>query len=198
MIEKGYAKTSYTDIANRSGCTRALVQYYFPKKDAFITDFVDQLLACVDNYASKAKLTCGSCFIDFSVTGFLYFQFLLKNEQLRPLALDLITHRGTSRISIERMASWQHRYKELAGIDDSVITDAVLMAVGGAHELIYHHLENNLEIDIRLLVGRTISTYIALLGLNVDEFNDQLKSHRVSEEAAKKANAKILQQMMSL
>lgn len=198
LMEKGYSKTSYTDIAERSGLKRALVQYYFPKKDEFITSFIDELLGCVDEYARKKKLTTDSCFVDFSITGFLYFNFLLNNESIRPLALDLIANRTTSTLTLERMASWQHRYSELANIDDAVITDAILLSAGGAHELIYHHLENGIEIDIHLLLQRVISAYITLLGLSPEEFERELQNHRLDEATVKKANKEIMRAMQAL
>lgn len=195
LIDKGYEKTSYTDIARESGCTRALVQYHYPKKDEFVTAFVDRLLEAVDAQLHARDLVTGSCFVDFSITGYLYFNFLLSNEALRPLALDLIAQRDTSLISIERMAAWQHRSEELADIDDAVIRDAVLLAVGGAHELIYHHLTSGIPIDLRMLLARTIGTYALLLGFPQKTVDDLVERPPLDEEIVKEANAELLRVM---
>lgn len=195
LIEKGYEKTSYTDIARKSGCTRALVQYHYPKKDEFVTAFVDRLLEAVDAQLHERNLMTGSCFADFSITGYLYFNFLLSNEELRTLALDLIAQRDTSLISIERMAAWQHRSQELADIDDAIIRDAVLLAVGGAHELIYHHLTNEIPIDLRMLLARTIGSYALLLGFPQKTVDDLIRRPPLDAEIVEAANTDLLRVM---
>lgn len=192
LMEKGYKNTSYSDIAYESNCTRALVQYHYPKKDYFITAFVDRLLEAVDEQVRSRGLMTGSCFTDFSITGHLYFNFLLANEGLRPLALDLIE---ASLIVIERMEAWQHRYPELDDLDDALILDAVLCAVGGAHELIYHHLMHDIPIDLHLLLARTISSYALLLGFGQETVDDLLKRPPLDNAVIDEANAELLRIM---
>lgn len=195
LMEKGYKNTSYSDIAYESNCTRALVQYYYPKKDYFITAFVDRLLEAVDEQVRSRGLMTGSCFADFSITGHLYFNFLLANERLRPLALDLIAYRETSLINIERMEAWQHHYPELDDLDDALVLDAVLFAAGGAHELIYHHLMHDTPIDLHLLLARTISSYALLLGFGQETVDDLLKRPPLDNAVINEANAELLRIM---
>ena len=45
--EKGYDKTSIKEIADAANIQKALVQYYFPKKDLFIDIFIQKSLDTV-------------------------------------------------------------------------------------------------------------------------------------------------------
>ena len=80
LMEKGYAKTSYTDIAKACQLTRPLVQYYFPKKEMFMQEFIERLIELCNTYLRQHKLNTGYCFVDFYLTGTMYFTFLLENE----------------------------------------------------------------------------------------------------------------------
>lgn len=189
MMEKGFSRTSYTDIARASDCTRALVQYYFPKKDQLMVDFMQRALELGEQYACDHGLKTGSCFIDFYTTGYIHFSFLLRNAELLPLTRDMIATRDHSAVAIAEMTAWQRRYPELDGLDDETITDAVLLSVGGAYELIHHHLKQGRAIDIPRLLERTIHTFIVDLGLDPSEFAERHSQHLLDEETLACANA---------
>lgn len=93
------------------------------------------------------------------------------------------------------MAVWRHRSQELADIDDATILDAVLLSVGGAHELIHHHLANEIPIDLRMLLTRTIGSYALLLGFPLETVDDLIRRPPLDATAIEEANAKLLRVM---
>ena len=44
---KGFENSSFSDIAKEASVSKSLVQYYFPKKEQFIQDFIDKSLSAV-------------------------------------------------------------------------------------------------------------------------------------------------------
>lgn len=197
MMEKGFSRTSYTDIAEASGCTRALVQYYFPKKDRIIVEFIERVLELSEEYIVRRGMKTDSCFEDFYLTGYIHFYVLLNNESLLPLTRDIVSSRERSAITISEMERWQHRYPEFEGIDSARITDAILFSIGGAYELINHHLANGLPIDIPLLLDRAISTYAANLGMESLLKRQGQDAPPLDDAAIEEANAFLLQNILA-
>ena len=106
LMEKGYAKTSYTDIAKACQLTRPLVQYYFPKKEMFMQEFIERLIELCNTYLRQHKLNTGYCFVDFYLTGTMYFTFLLENEGIIPLTKDLFSTSAATEAISSVMAQW--------------------------------------------------------------------------------------------
>ena len=182
LMEKGYTDTSYADIAKRSGRTRSLVQYYYPKKEGMIYDFALRLLQLTEDYLEEHSLGTDSCFTDFSVTGYMIFSFLLNNEDLRPLTTDITAQRGSSGPIIELMQGWVSNYDELSGFETEEVLDAVLLSVGGAYELVYHHLKAGKPIDVPDLLKRTIAAFMFQLGFPTEEYEAEFESYLLSDE----------------
>lgn len=192
LMEKGYTDTSYADIARRCGRTRSLVQYYYPKKELILSDFVLRLLQLSEDYLQEHDLGTDSCFVDFSITGYMHFCFLLNNEDLRPLTLDISSLRSASSSIIELMESWVIRYDELSGFSSDEVLDAVLLSMGGAYEFMNYHLKEQLPIDVADLLRRTIAAFMFQLGFDTADFEAEFETHLLSDEVIADANEYIL------
>ncbi|WP_165062122.1 TetR/AcrR family transcriptional regulator [Adlercreutzia sp. ZJ154] len=197
LMNKGFSKTSYSDIAETSGCTRALVQYYFPKKEELLNDFMARLLILSDKHLVNRGLKTDSCFIDFYITGYMHFFFLLENDTMLPLTSDIIDRRTHSQTALSLMVDWMNHYEELACKDTEDITAAIFMTVGGAYEYIAYQLDLGKNVDIPLLLERTIGSFIHLLGFNEDDFMARHALHLLSEDDIRTINACLLQEMAS-
>ncbi len=62
FVEQGYAKTSFSAVAQRAGLQRSIVQYYFSKKEDFATivnaQVSETIMAAVDElYPDVDKLS---------------------------------------------------------------------------------------------------------------------------------------------
>ena len=193
LMEKGYADTSYADIAKRSGKTRSLVQYYYPKKEALLSEFMLRSLELSGDYMEEHALGTDSCFIDFAVMGHMHFHFLLANEDLRPLALDITSQRPASQAVIEVMHRWGCEYEELKDLPRQTTLDAYLLSLGGAYELTSQHLRAETPIDIPDLLKRTITTFMFQLGFPTEDFEAEFETHLLSDEVIDDANEYILE-----
>ena len=197
LMEQGYAKTSYSSIAAATGQSRSLVQYYYPKKERLLTEFTLSLLELAERYMDENGLRTGLCFTDFSISGYMYFYFLLENEQLRPLAHDIMANRATSCAVNEVLVQWQGRSEELAAYSPERIAEGVLLAMGGAYEIINHHLEHGLAIDIPTLLCSAISAYMHHLGLDTASYEASFGGYLLSDSEVAAANLYIMQHLLA-
>lgn len=197
LMNKGFSKTSYSDIAHASGCTRALVQYYFPKKEELLNDFVSRLIILSDRHLVNRNLKTDSCFIDFYVTGYMHFYFLLENDDVMPLTRDIIARRAHTQTALSLMVAWMKRYEEMAPKSQDDITAAMFISVGGAYEYIAYQLDLGNDIDIPLLLERTIGSFMHLLGFDEHDFRARHASHLLSEADIRAINECLLQEIAS-
>ena len=158
FMEKGYQGTSYTDIAELSGVSRSLVQYYFPKKD---------LLA----------LTCGKAIVIAShvvvrteihqdlnqvasayITGQVLLAALFLNKGSQRFLFDILrlAHRAFA-VSLDQFAA---------------IPDKAMMVAGGLGELAYYYLAQGIMPDVSSLLKPGVLVQASIFGL-VDETTPQ-------------------------
>lgn len=198
LMEKGYTKTSYTDIAKACGLTRPLVQYYFPKKELFMQKFIERLLELCNAYLHQHKLNTGSCFTDFYLTGSMYFTFLLENETMIPLTKDLIATRSATESISSVMAQWVASQEELQGYGYRTVETAVIASMGGVYDLIFHRLSEGEPDDIPSLLTWAIKATMTQLGMDDSRAAADFEKHVFSPATAKAANEYLLKEMADL
>ena len=89
FLEKGYARTTTTEIAKRAGCNQSLVHYYYRTKEnlfrAVFLTFVNDMLEQVFMYLTDESLSFND---KVSRTIDMYFDTLIRNPQLPFLILN--------------------------------------------------------------------------------------------------------------
>lgn len=199
FLAKGYAATSYTDIAKEAGCKRSLVQYYFPKKDELLTELVDQLLELTDEFFESTGAIGGRTrFEEFYVTGQMHFYLLLKCEDMRPLAQDILSSRVITGTVIDTLRKWIAGSEELEGIPPERISTAMAMAMGGAYETAYGILVGQArEVDVAQLAEWSIRVFFLVAAMDEGSFCDGLASHKLSDSELEEASTAILKRVAS-
>lgn len=195
LMEQGYAKSSYADIAKRSGCKRSLVQYYYPKKNQILLEFVERLIQCSYDFMALRHAESGSCFLDFFTTGQIHFYVLLKNETLLPLTRDIVANRETSNAIISLMADWQRKHPGAEKIDQDRILPSIAFSMGGAYECIYLNLSQQQEIDIPQLLSHTIRSYIVELGIDPSAFDGDKEKFELDKAFLAEANKYVIENL---
>lgn len=157
----GYKLTSYTMIAEESGLGRPLVQYYFPKKDDIATSFILRILnsiaGLVDSSGKSSKLPQGH----LAQLGQVYYAFLLSSDEMRRLALDLLSSRQVTSSVIEANAAYTIPLLNPAADDDSQLVEASVLATGGVYELMFRGLERGLALDPTDLAIQNTAAFMA-------------------------------------
>lgn len=181
--ETGYKLTSYTMIAEQSGVGRPLVQYYFPKKEDLATGFIlrvlGTILELVDSIGKPSPLPQGR----IVQLGQVYYAFLLSDDQMRRLALDLLSSRHVTRKVIEANAAYTIPLLEN---DDEIapqLEEASVKATGGIYELMYRGLERGLPLDPADLAVQNVAAFVAFSSQNgYEEAVSQLRSELLDDK----------------
>lgn len=162
--ECGYARASYTLIATRSGITRALVQYHWPRKEALAVEAMGRTLANVktdlgtrgDGVGGDGGPDRGDRRADATVAlaaGF--YNALLSDSGWRRFLLDVLADRELARrvlpVGVDWMASGM-------GLDVRTMNadalDAAVFAMGGFHELLYRRLREGRYLEVEPYLRR--------------------------------------------
>jgi len=148
FLTRGYTETSYAEIANACGCTRSLVQLYFPKKQLLAIDFFDKLLTAAIDYLTEHNMRTGNDFADMYVIGQLHFWFLLTDDNLRRFTLDILASRALTEEVLAFDAQWGFNFVAAdPAVRESRLTGDTVMAMGGFYELLYQSLRHGHDLD---------------------------------------------------
>ena len=163
----GVDKTSYTELAERSGVSRPLVQRYFPKKDLLVEECVRRIRQ--ESVAvGDACVACAMPGTPPSPLGLLYARGQVNvaayfaDEGVRRLMCGVFASQSLPQQTIAEGLRWtMHEVLPERVLPDQVDEpDEIIMAMGGMYELIYTYLRKNTELDI----PRCIRPSILLLG----------------------------------
>lgn len=181
--EQGLDATSYTAIAEASGCGRPLVQYHFPKKDDLAVAFVNQSLLSVAEVYSGSDYDVEDHTVRVLRMGQLYYEMVL-NGQMRVFMADALANRNiTSRI-IRLNAEWSLPYTD----DDAAapgLVEASIKATGGIYELLYACMGDGVACDAADLAAQNVAAYLVFTqDLTYADTVERLRSQTIDTEAA--------------
>lgn len=159
--EVGYKLTSYTAIAEGSGVGRPLVQYYFPKKDDLATSFILRVLESISGLVGATGKASPSPQGRIAQLGQVYYSFLLSDDKMRRLALDLFSSRQVTGKVIEANAAYTIPLLEGDSEDAERLVEASVKATGGVYELMFRGLERLLPLDPADLAVQNVAAFVA-------------------------------------
>ena len=174
LSKKGFNKTSLSDIANEAKISKSLVQYYYPKKEQLISEFVDLSL----NYVYKlikedSTLHFASEFDMIYGVGYAQFYFIMYNPLASKFALDILRDRENTTIVVDNTVNWIHqKAKDLLSQSKLSLleeTNLFTFTVGGAFEYLYKALKNKEEINTDFISRMAMSLVGPELQLITDE-----------------------------
>ena len=189
FMQKGYNKTTYKDIAEDSSNDRTLIQYYFPKKNLLIIDFLDKLLKLTENYILEKSLNSDNNYVNFYIIGQIHFSFLLKDEEMKILMLDIVSDRSITEEIIRLNENWvfSHMHAEQKSKKD--LSDNIVMVMGGAYELVYRYLTESNNIHIPYLLEKIMINFMTGLGYEYSISAQLLSSHALCDMQLREANS---------
>lgn len=165
FLEKGYAATSYTDLAKATGRKRATVQSLFPKKSELATNLINRLVYGCQAYADERGLANGSPLDELYVIGQLYFSALLATPRMRVFTLDVISDREVSSNSLLFNEDWVREFLDVSEAEAERCMDAFVLAMGGGYEVVYQRLTSGEPVDIAALVQLIIEAFVSCCGI---------------------------------
>lgn len=162
FAEVGYAKTSYSAIAQRCGMTKALVQYYFKKKEDLAIDLMNMMLEnCIDDLGYRnANSSEGARFEEMVRIGEEYFARILATNGYTQFLTDILASRELTETVLAFNAQWAFSYLDRPGDELSqAAIDTVVLSMGGFYELLYHTLKEGRTFDIPAHLSRVVNDF---------------------------------------
>ncbi|WEY47674.1 TetR/AcrR family transcriptional regulator [Weissella confusa] len=187
FVEQGYAKTSFSAVAQRAGLQRSIVQYYFSKKEDFATivnaQVSETIMAAVDElYPDVDKLS------RYYLAIQIYFYTFFHSKEMRQFNLDILENRRLADAAMFQQINWSlellsaHKVVEPAKLDINLIN-----AWGGFTEVMYHGLLYQREIDIPVGVAKLVKLVAANSGYDEAIIDATMQQYCLSEPAIKQA-----------
>ena len=159
MYEQGYSTTSYTDIAMRSGLGRPLVQRYFPKKEQFILDLIQDVSAICKRLLEEHESIQLPIVIRRLHLTQLYLSVLLCNQRAVSLTCDVLSDRKVT----ARIIDLHHRsaYAIFPNEDQAFLREASVRSMGGTYELMMDKHLRNENISPDNLAAQTMAAFLS-------------------------------------
>lgn len=156
FASKGFENSSFSDIAKEASVSKSLVQYYFPKKEQFISDFIDRSLSAVAqiveedlNYNYQHEL--GKLY----AVGFAQFYFAMYNDKMNSLRMDIMRDRGNTEMVVKHGIEWiLHNTNAIpteTPEEEEQVKKTLVFVVGGAFDYLYDCMIYNVEFDTAFL-----------------------------------------------
>lgn len=189
FVNKGYTKTTYKDIADNSSNDRTLIQYYFPKKELLIVDFLNKLLSISEKYIIEKSLKSDNNFVDLYIIGQIHFSFLLMNDEMKALTLDIVSNRAITKEIVFFNENWVFSFFNMSGELNKELSDDIVMIMGGAYELIYRYLSKGESLYVPHLLKKIMISFLTAIGYDNSTSKELLSNYELSEETLCKANS---------
>ncbi len=173
FIENGYNQTSYQDIASICNIGKSKIQYYFPKKDLFIAAFLERHLEAVSSCMKKYMDDSDDMLSRMYYLGYFHFDFLINNQRMSMLTRDIVASRELTKTVLHMEIAWVKMHFSEGKIRD--ITDNMIIALGGAYELLYQYQCDNREITSQYIEEKALMVFALSLGMKRSEVQKRIK-----------------------
>lgn len=181
--EHGYNNTSYQMISDAVGESRALIQYYIPKKTDFVTTFFEALGTCTAEVLQQHNRLTDDSYIDLYLTGQVYFTYLAKNEPTKKFVVDVLEDRSLSDSVLLMNSNWVQDFlnaeSEEARANNLRTT---LIRGGGLLTYIHYCITNNLQAEVLSVVKENTQDRMIREGVPTDIVFSLLEPYLLSEE----------------
>lgn len=167
LREKGYKKTSYTDIAEACGLEKTNIQIHFPRKELFLYHFMEDILNASDDYFAASNLKTDNFLVNFYLVGQVFYAFLLSEPGLQTFTRDILSDRKLTEGLIQTELNWADNY--IRSYSNESYTDDIAFVMGGVYELLYRHLSSGNVPDPKDIQYRTMSVFMMLEGMDEDQ-----------------------------
>ena len=156
FARQGFENSSFSDIAKAASVSKSLVQYYFPKKEQFLDDFIDRSLAVVDDIVTEdLDYEFGHELGKLYAIGYAQFNFAMYNERMNTLRMDIIRDRANTEMVVEEAVDWIVRHTDslpsALPVQEELVRKTIIYVVGGAFDYMYDCMSKGVTIDPEFL-----------------------------------------------
>ena len=196
FLAKGFAKTSYQDIADACGVQKTNVQKHFPHKDLFIDHFFQDLLDFSDEFFATRKKLPDDYYQALYFVGQVHFAFLLSTPELQRLTLDIVSDRKLTEAMISLDVKWASAY--LTGFsleEEQTFADNVSVVMGGMYELLYRKMSAGTMVDPESFQQLAMNLFTFVQGIPREDAAKLFSPDLISEDEYAEAIAFLMPRM---
>lgn len=153
---KGFENSSFSDIAKEASVSKSLVQYYFPKKEQFVHDFIDKSLAAVTEIVREdLDIQYEHELGELYAIGYCQFYYAMYNERMNSLRMDIIRDRGNTEMVVKHGIEWlvnnTHAIQVETPEEIERCKKTLVFVVGGAFDYLYDCMLYSVPFDVEFL-----------------------------------------------
>ena len=181
FLQKGYAATSYTDLAAESGVARTLVQRYYPKKDMLAVGCVAAVRMATVHACDEAFPDAGHALVRLYLRGQVNIATYAACDGIRRLMVDVLRDRDLTHKTIVEGFRWtmSEALPEAAGFGNE-LPDEMLMAMGGLYEIVYAYLTRREMPPVATCTLPSVHTFATLNDIPLPP--EGLQAHAIPNE----------------
>ncbi len=166
--EKGFEETSVKDIADAAGIKKALVRYYFPKKEAFEDLFLKRSMDLALQYVKELEEGQVQWQEQLYLVGYFELYYVSRHEPMLKLGKDIMADRELTRSIQHGVMQWVEEHKTLTEDEKTMLAEGIIFASGAAIENIYYHVAADEPFDMEWVYKIAIRTFESATGLTFD------------------------------
>ena len=171
---KGFENSSFSDIAKEASVSKSLVQYYFPKKEQFISDFIDKSLSAArDIVREDLDITYEHELGELYAIGYCQFYFAMYNDRMNSLRLDIIRDRGNTEMVVKHAIDWLISNTNAIQVEEPEEIEKVkktfVFAIGGAFDYLYDCMLYGVPFDEAFMSDATMMLLNPFLNVEFHE-----------------------------
>ena len=153
---KGFENSSFSDIAKEASVSKSLVQYYFPKKEQFVHDFIDKSLAAVTEIVREdLDIQYEHELGELYAIGYCQFYYAMYNERMNSLRMDILRDRGNTAMVVKHGIDWlvnnTHAIQVETPEEIERCKKTLVFVVGGAFDYLYDCMLYSVPFDVEFL-----------------------------------------------
>ena len=195
FFDRGFAATSYTDLAEASGVSRSLVQRYVPKKELLVG-------WCVAEIRRAAVEVCDEAFPQrlgplerLYLRGQASVATYFACEGIGRLMLDVLSSRELTQQTIAEGFRWtvSHTLPDRIDLQEADEPDEIVMATGGLYELVYAYLLRDRTPDIASVTLPSVRTFGGVFG--VSEPTEGLEAYAIAPDELKELAQRAIERI---
>ncbi|MBQ9316329.1 MAG: TetR/AcrR family transcriptional regulator [Atopobiaceae bacterium] len=161
FFDRGFAATSYTDLAEASGVSRSLVQRYVPKKELLVGWCVAEIRRAATEVCDEAYPQRLGPLERLYLRGQASIAAYFACEGIGRLMLDVLSSRELTQQTIVEGFRWtvEHTLPDRPELHDIDWPDEIVMATGGLYELVYVYLLKGHTPDVAAVTLPSVQTF---------------------------------------
>lgn len=165
--DRGYADTSYGEVAKAAGIAKGLVQYHFKKKQDLAFAVMDRVLrsaALALGYDKRPNEPTAATFGELYRIGQAFFAYLLRSGY-RKFLVDVVGSLDLLDNVLAFNLDWALGYAHLSErTEEREVVETVVRSMGGFYSLMHYDLAHGMDINVARHLRTVMADFMLALG----------------------------------